>query len=238
MNFIFTKHLKDCFQCYLPDYDTDAIMPFQLATHKTNLKKNVNTLAPLNKPLVGIIEEVNDETVIVSMAYVDKESDEYKKFEDETIKNRKLVSCIKQYATKNKLNYISVWERIIYPIDIIRHELTLFDFIINNLETISSEGNFDIVLINSLQQIVIKNRNPETHFKMVSSEGVITLKRIINEALEITKMKGVLDIIVDSTPNYIITSKNDEIDTTHHMTFLQTLEMLGKQPENSVYINY
>jgi hypothetical protein len=236
VNFIFTEHGKDCFKCYLPDYDIDAIMPFQLATYKTNIKKNINTLAPLNKPLVGIIDEVIDETIIISMAYIDKESLDYKKFEEDSIKNKRLVSCIKQYATRNKLNYINVWEYYIYPIDTIRNEFSLFDYIINHLDNIALEGKFDSKLIESLQQIPIKNSNPITKFKMVSTEGIVKLKKVIKEALDINKFE--LEIILDSTPNYIITSKNEEINSSHHMLFLQTLEKLGKLPENSVFINY
>ena len=99
VNFIFTEHCKDCFKCYLPDYNLNAIMPFQLATLKNSLKKNINTLAPLNKPLVGMIEEITDDIIIISIAYVDKDSALYKTFEEETIKNKRLVGSVKQYTS-------------------------------------------------------------------------------------------------------------------------------------------
>ncbi len=239
VNFIFTEHCKDSFKCYLPDYDTNGIMPFQLATLKTSVKKNINTLAPLNKPLIGSIEEVIDGTIIVSMAYIDKESKDYKDFEDECIKNRILQSHIKKYAVKNNLNYINLWENAIYPIDKKRDTLSLFDYIINNIDEVASNGYLDICLLESLKEITFKTINPITNFKMVSNNGVNTIKNAIKLALEETKLEEFIDVFVDSTPNYYITNKkNQETNPEQHIIFLKALEKFGKNPESSVFINY
>ncbi len=240
VNFIFTEHCKDCFKCYLPDYNINAIMPFQLATLKTNVKKNINTLAPLNKPLIGSIEEVIDGTIIVSMAYIDKESKDYKNFEDECMKNKILVRHIKKYATKNNLNYINLWETAIYPIDKKRETFSLFDYIINNIDEVTNDGHLDIKLLETLKDITFKTTNPITNFKMVSNNGINTIKNAINLALEETNLKDIIEIFVDSTPNYYITNKTDELDfdQNNHLRFLKALEKLGKNPESSVFINY
>ena len=52
--------------------------------------------------------------------------------EEESLKNRQLVSYIKQYAMKNNMNYIDLWIKLMYPINKIRNEFSLFDYIINN----------------------------------------------------------------------------------------------------------
>jgi hypothetical protein len=158
VNFIFTEHCKDCFNCYLTDYNVKAIMPFQLATLRTSLKKNVNTLAPLNKQLVGTIEEIIEDTIIISMAYIDKESIEYKTFEEDTIKNKRLTASVKQYTTKNNMNFNKYWEEKIYPLDILREDSSLFDYINENLDKYNDENYFDESLILSLKQILIKNK--------------------------------------------------------------------------------
>jgi hypothetical protein len=239
VNFIFTEHCKDCFKCYLPDYDIDAIMPFQLATLKTNVKKNINTLAPLNKPFIGSIEEVIDGTIIISMAYIDKDSKDYKDFEDETMKNKILLIHIKKYATKNNLNYITLWENAIYPIDKKRNQSSLFDYIINNMDEVISSGHLDIKLLESLKEITFKTTNTITNFKMVSNNGIITIQDTIMKALEETNLTDLIDIFVDSTPNYYITNKKDQdTDPEQHLMFLKALEKLGKNPESSVFINY
>jgi hypothetical protein len=236
VNFIFTEHCKDCFNCYLTDYNVKAIMPFQLATLRTSLKKNVNTLAPLNKPLVGTIEEIIDDTIIISMAYIDKESIEYKTFEEDTIKNKRLIASVKQYTTKNHMNFNKYWEEKIYPLDILREEKSLFDYINENLDKYNDDKYFDESLILSLKQIIIKNKNPVTKFKMISQSGIDSIKKIINQTFEITKKYTDLYIILESTPNYIISSKNPEIQEKDHIEFLKVLEKLGKNPENLVYI--
>ena len=141
VNFIFTKHHENCFECYLPDYDIIAIMPFQLATQKTSLKyKHVNTLAPLHKPFIGTVEEISDDqTIIISMAFINKDSYEYKEFEENNQKNKCLLSCVKKYAIKNNMNFNQYWENIIYPLDSKKNNFSLFDYIIENIDNIYKE---------------------------------------------------------------------------------------------------
>jgi hypothetical protein len=237
VNFIFTEHDKDCFKCYLPDYDVDAIMPFQLATLKNNLKKNVNTLAPLNKPLIGSIEEIIDNTIIISIAYIDKESLEYKHFEEMNVKNKRLVSSIMQYTTKNKLNFYDFWKNKVHPLDDKRNELSLLDYILENIEELQSNNIFDSILCNSLKQIIVINKHPITKFKMVSLNGVTNIKKIILLALEESNTKDLLDINIETTPIYNIISKDFNIDNSYHDAFFSVLEKLGKLPENSIFVS-
>jgi hypothetical protein len=237
VNFVFTKHLDNCFECYLPDYDMPAIMPFQLATHKTSLKnKSIKTLAPLHKPFVGIVEEISDDnTVIVSRAFIDTGSEDYLLFEDENSKNKQLVTCVKQYAMKNNINYIELWSKLMYPIDQIRNEFSLFDYIINNKETIMNEGNFNPLLLDTLVNITIRTKNPVSKFKLVSMNGIDNIKKNISTALEMSNMNNILDITIDSAPNYLISSKDHSITTDDHMKFIHALEILAKEPQNGIY---
>ncbi len=228
VNFIFTEHGKDCFKCYLTDYDMEAIMPFQLATFKSSIK-SYNSLAPLNKPMIGTVEEINDDNIILSMVFIDKNSSEYKDFENTNIKNKKLVSCIKQYAIKNKTDYIEIWEHYIYPIDNVRRQKTqdnsLFDFIIDNLE--DQMLNFEKDLLDSLQKLNVKNTEIITKFKFVSLEGINMTKQLINQALEETNLKDSIKIMIESTPNYYIKSLNNSTKEDHNL-FLKKLQLLGK----------
>lgn len=237
VNFIFTEHCEDCLKCHLIDFDIDAIMPFQLATLKSTIK-SINTLAPLNKPMIGTVEEINNGDIIVSMVYVDKNSDEYKEFEENNIKNKKLVSIVKRYATSNKLNYVEFWEQTIYPLDMKRtssdDEFSLFDYILTNINSIHTSMQF----ISMLQQLTLSTTIPTTKFKMICQSNIINMKNIINMALTETNLKDHINITVESTPNYIIASKDTSIDTSKHIEFLKVLERLGKDPENLVKIMY
>jgi hypothetical protein len=221
VNFIFTKHQENCFECYLPDYDISAIMPFQLATQKTSLKnKHVNTLAPLLRPFIGTVEDISeDKTIIISMAYIDKDSEEYKIFEDTNNKNKVLLSCVKKYAIKNNYNFNQYWETNIYPIDKKRDDFSLFDYIVEN----HGEINIDRILLESIKNITVKNINPITKFKLVSSNGIQTIKDSINKALIDTNMKNILTISLESPPIYNIYSKEYDITTDDHKLFIDTL---------------
>lgn len=237
VNFIFTKRIDNCFECFLTDYNKKAIMPFHMATQKSNMKnKNINTLAPLNKPLVGTVEEINDDTITISMAFIDKESLEYKLFLEETSKNKVLASNIKKYTTKNNINYIDYWERIIYPIDRMRmenNEFNLFDFILNNIDIID---NLDKSILDSLQSMNLKTNMPNIQFKLVSTKGIINTKKMIELALNMSNTTDILQVNVESAPNYYVSSK-ETIDYTHHNKFLKALENLAKNLENGIYIS-
>lgn len=240
VNFIFTKRIDNCFECYLTDYNKKAIMPFHLATLKSNMKhKNINTLAPLNKPFVGTVEEINDDTITISMAFIDKDSLDYKLFLEETSKNKVLAINVKKYTTKNNINYIDFWEKYIYPLDqirIINNEFNLFDYILNNIDTISHDGVLDKTLLKLLKDINLKSTNQIVKFKLVSTKGIDNIKKIFDTALTMSNTKDLLQIKVDSSPNYYITS-DITINTEHYEKFIQALDSLSKNLENGIYIN-
>ena len=240
VNFIFTKRIDNCFECFLTDYNKKAIMPFHMATLKSNMKhKNINTLAPLNKPLVGIVEEITDDTITISMAFIDKDSLDYKLFLEETSKNKVLASNIKKYTTKNNINYIDYWERIIYPIDKIRmenNEFNLFDYILNNIDIINKDNNLDKSILDALQAISLKTTIPNIKFKLVSTNGIINTQKMIETALIMSNTKDILEVNIESAPNYYVSS-NITIDISYHHKFLQALDNLGKNLENGIYLS-
>ncbi len=217
VNFIFTEHMADCFKCHLLDYDADAIMPLRLATTKNSIK-SPKTLAPLNKPMVGVVEEINDDNIIISMAYVDRESDEYKEFETQNDQTKKMVSVIKKYATMNKKNYVEYWEETIYPLDMQRPDDTsLFDHVFDSIDILDTQ------LVMMLQALTMKRISSLTHFKMISNSGINNMKKIIEKSLDDTNMRGKISITMETPPNFIISSIYDSIDEKMHMEFKQKL---------------
>ena len=232
VNFIFTNRIDNCFECFLTDYNKKAIMPFHLATQKSNLKnKSVNTLAPLNKPLIGEVEEINDDTIIISMAFINKESLEYKLFVEESSKNKLIISSVKRYTTKNNINYISYWEEHIYPIDIERHhqeeQISLFDYILK-------VGKLETSILDYLQENDRKTTIPNIKFKLVSTNGTNTIKQMIKQALINSNTTDILEVNIESSPNYYVSSKVTT-DNSHHNKFLQELEKLSKNLDNNIF---
>jgi hypothetical protein len=240
VNFIFTDRLDNCFECFLTDFNKKAVMPFHMATQKSNMKhKNINTLAPLNKPLIGIVEEILDDVIIVSMAFIDKESIDYKLFLEETSKNKVLAINVRKYTTKNNLDYNTYWEKVIYPIDKMRletNEFNLFDYILNNVDIISQDGNLDKSIIETLSNINLKTAIPSIKFKLVSTNGIDNIKKMIDTALDISNTKDVLEVMIESAPNYYVSSKETS-DTSYHHKFIGALENLAKNLENNIYVS-
>ena len=241
VNFMFINRSENCFECILTDYNNKkAVMPFHMATMKSNMKhKNINTLAPLNKPFVGIVEDIIDDTIIVSMAFIDKDALEYKLFLEETSKNKVLAINVRKYTTKNNISYNDYWERVIYPIDRMRmetNEFNLFDYILNNIESISQDGNLDKSIIETLSNISLKTTVPSIKFKLVSTNGIYNIKKMIDIALEISNTKDILEVMIESAPNYFVLSK-ETTDTIPHKKFIDALENLAKNLENNIHIS-
>jgi hypothetical protein len=241
VNFMFTNKLDNCFECHLTDFNKKAIMPFHMATQKSNMKhKSINTLAPLNKPLIGIVEEIIDDTIIVSMAFIDKESLDYKLFLEETSKNKILAINIKKYTTKNNINYNDYWEKSIFPIDKLRteteNEFNLFDYILNNVDIIAKEGFLDKSILDTLTSVNLKTIVPTIKFKLVSTNGIENTKKMIDIALTKSNTKDILEVMIDASPNYYVSSR-ETIDTTPHEKFISALQELAKNQENNIHIS-
>lgn len=240
VNFMFTNRLDNCFECYLTDFNKKAVMPFHMATQKSNMKhKSINTLAPLNKPLIGIVEDIIDDTIIVSMAFVDKDALDYKLFLEETSKNKILAINVRKYTTKNNISYIDYWQRAIYPIDRMRienNEFNLFDYILNNVDSISKEGFLDKSIIDTLANINLKTIVPTVKFKLVSTNGINNIKNMIDTALTISNTKDILEVMIESAPIYYVSSK-ETTDTLPHMKFIDALEKISKNLENNIHFS-
>ncbi len=232
VNFIFTNRIDNCFECFLTDYNKKALMPFHLATQKSNLKnKNINTLAPLNKPLIGTVEEIIDDTIIVSMAFIDENALDYKLFIEESSKNKLVISSVKRYTTKNNIDYVNYWEQHIYPIDRQRldeeDEFSLFDYI---LKTKTVETS----ILDYLQRSETKTIIPNMKFKLVSTIGINNIKHMIQLALNNTNTTDILDVNIESSPNYYVSSKTTT-DFSYHNKFLQELQKLSNNIDNNIY---
>jgi hypothetical protein len=222
VNFIFTEHMEDCFKCYLSDYGVDAIMPLHLATTKTSIK-SPKSLAPLNKPMVGIVEEINDDNIIISMAYVDRESDEYKDFETTNDQTKRMISVVKKYAIMNKKNYVEYWEQTFYPIDMTRPDDTsLFDHVFDSVDVLDQQ------LVMMLQALMMKRTIQPTRFKMISHSGINVVKQSIDTALDATGLRGKISIVMETPPQFIITSNDETTDETYHTAFKDKLIEIGK----------
>ena len=116
VNFIFTDRNEHTLTCLLTDYDINAIMPLSLITTKKKIR-SINKLTPLNKPLIGFIDNIDQDIITLSLAYNDIESESYKKLLDDNIYLFQLRKKINQYCHINNIQLYIILEKYIYPLD-------------------------------------------------------------------------------------------------------------------------
>jgi translation initiation factor 2 alpha subunit (eIF-2alpha) len=117
------------------------------------------------------------------------------------------------------------------------NEFNLFDYILNNIDTISKEGHLDKHILDTLTNLNMKTSLPNIKFKLVSTNGIENIKKMIDLALDISNTKDILDIMIETPPNYYVTSKKTT-DISNYTKFITALENLSKNVENNIYFNY
>jgi hypothetical protein len=86
----------------------------------------------------------------------------------------------------------------------------------------------DQQLVMMLQALMLKKTISPTRFKMVSPSGVTSVKQSIDTALDATGLRGKISIVMETPPQFIITSNDETIDETHHTAFKAKLTEIGK----------
>ena len=244
VNFIFTSRDKDILNCYLVDYNLPAVMPHRFATLKKKVK-GWNKIAPLNKPLVGTVEEVgtdNPPTIIISIAYINKEDSDYIDFTKKTNNNNSLLSIFKKWSFSNGKNSDSflkeLWEKTIHPLDNIRtqsSDLSLYDFINQNRNLINCDSDLYNFIITSLDEY-----NREKNSKIISDIGIVSVGGIentielINETINETQLD--INVLVDSVPNYKVVSDSVNINKANHSHFISILKEKSQKYNPPIYI--
>ena len=233
VNFKAIKRKDGFFECFLTDYNLECSMPFNYTTQRKRVK-SWNKLVPLNKEMIGYTEEVEENNIIISIAYIDEEEEVYKKFLVEKSENNKLKSIFTKYSFSNNLNLKELWGKYIYPLDLKRvnkSKLTLYNYVIKNsnkfndklLEYFTKEIND----FNSINYLI------ETNIGLISFDGVSTIQKIINETMDELELK--LKIIVQNVPNYKIISNDKIITKDDHNNFIKLLNT--KIKDKNIFLN-
>jgi hypothetical protein len=126
VNFIFTEHKNDYLCCKLTDYDLNCIMTFQCLTNKKKIK-SLRSLAPLNKEMIGMIENISDDNIELNLININKKSDNYNIFLENNQKNHILKKNINQYVHKYNKDINFILNNFIYTL---KSELNYLDQIL------------------------------------------------------------------------------------------------------------
>ena len=236
INFIFTSREETILYCHLIDYDIDAIMHYKFLTSKKKIK-SINKLAPLNKPLIGLVESIDDGVVSLNLVHVDNTSDEYKLHERNNNSLYFLKKILRQYSKKNNIDYANIMVNHIFPLDIMRveqkSEHNLLDYIVENNMNITDE---------ILRQYIIESyeifNNPKTFeiitdFKFISTGGVEYTKLFFQEI--ISNYQDV-DINILTSPTYQIYSNTNRVSKDTHKNIMDLIKEKSKTFEPKVFV--
>ena len=222
------------FECILIDYDLLATLPFKYATQKKKIN-TWNKILPLNKEIIGYTEEIEENNIVLSICFLDQNDECYKNFLIEKSENFKLKSIFKKYSFSKNEDFKNLWEKYIYPLDTKRLKkkkiLTLYQYVLKN-SCIFHDELLEF-FNNEINKINANENKISTNIGIISFEGVSTIKKIINEILNETKLK--LDIILSNVPNYKITSNHPSIKLEDHKEFINLLKT--KVKNKNIFLN-
>ena len=239
VNFIFTKRSEDKFSIYLLDYDLEGFMLPNEATLKKKVR-NWKNIAPLNTPLIASVKEVMlGDTIIVhiTMAYLDKESEEYIEFVNNNDKNKKIKSIVNTLSNLRNCSIENILEQIIYPIDKIKKDTNLYDFINENKDELYKNLTEDEV--SKISKYFISNKDPykiTSKFKIISLGGVNNTKDIIKRSLE--KFKYDVNIKLNCVPNFEMISNSVEVTNENHKEIIDEMIKIGKTKDPKSLVSY
>ena len=198
INFIFTEYHDNYIQCYLIDYDLDAIMTFKCLTKKKKIK-SLKSLAPLNKPTIGLIENIDGDNIELNVININVNDNVYDHFIECNKKNNILKKLINQYSHKFNVNIDNILNQYIYIL-----KDNYFDNIINS--------NND----NDFYKFVRKNNNLESvnsnkiYFQIYSYNDINDVKNLFQNAIDSINLKNIK--IIQPKISYYMVSSNSNLD--------------------------
>ena len=236
VNFVFTDRNEHILSCVLTDYGIDAIMPLSLLTTRKKIR-SINKLSPLDKPMIGFVDNIDDGVVTLSLAYNDPDCDEYKQLLDTNTYLVQLRKKINQYSHINNIPVDTILKNNIYPFDDDRIECNstdnLYMYIINNIDKLYDESFSQFLIEGHKDFISTDSRMHETKFKFISTGGVNHTKEIFSKLLE--KYTD-LNVNIISTPEYRIFSQDTIKNRELQQQFISELKEMSNTYKPNIHV--
>lgn len=236
VNFIFTDRNEHTLSCLLTDYDINAMMPLNLITTKKKIR-SINKLTPLNKPMIGFVDNIDDGVITLSLAYNDPDSDIYKQLLDDNVYLFELRKKINQYCHINNIPSYTILEKYIYPLDKERIENNssdnLYMYIVNNISE-QYDDEFSQFFLESYKDFIsTDSRVFETKFKFISTGGVNHTRQIFSKLLE---KYSDLNVNIISTPEYRIFSQDTIKNRELQQQFINELKDISNTYKPIIHV--
>lgn len=201
VNFIFTEHKDDYLCCKLTEYDLNCIMTFQCLTSKKKIK-SLKSLAPLNKEMIGIIENIDNDNIELNLININKNSEDYINFIELNKSNHVLKKYINQFIHKYNKNLNTIVENYIYTLDSSDSSSSFFDQIL--------ESNLDNDFYNFVKNNFKSNENKSNELKLnIKCYGNINdVIKLFDQTIDQLNINDI-NIIQSKLSEYIISSNNN-----------------------------
>ena len=198
INFIFTEHKDDYLSCKLTDYDLDCIMTFQCLTSKKKIK-SLKSLAPLNKEMIGIIENIDNDNIELNLININKNSDNYNDFLKLNQDNHVLKKYINQYIHKYKKDINNILKNYIYIME-------LESSYLNQIVDSNVENEFYNFIKNNFKSNEIKSNELKLNIKCYGD--INNVIKLLDETIEQSNLND-LNIIQSKLSEYSVSSNNN-----------------------------
>tara|TARA_B100001121_G_scaffold169484_1_gene147974 strand:+ start:4517 stop:5230 length:714 start_codon:yes stop_codon:yes gene_type:complete len=200
INFIFTEHKDDYLCCNLTDYDLDCIMTFQCLTSKKKIK-SLKSLAPLNKEMIGIIENIDDDNIELNLININKNSDDYNNFIQLNQNNHVLKKYINQFTHKYNKDLDIILENYIYSLNNNSNSSYLNQIVESNID-----NDFYKFVKNNFKSNEIKSNELKLNIKCYGD--INNVIKLFDETLEQLSISD-LNIIQSKLSEYIVSSNHN-----------------------------
>ena len=211
VNFIFTEHRDDYLSCYLTEYDLNAIMTFQCLTSKKKIK-SLKSLAPINKEMIGMIENIDGNNIELNIININKKSEDYEIFMDNKLNNHTLKKLINQYSHKYNVNLNSILNNYIYNLDI-------DDNILDTIMKSETNNDFYDFVRNNVKLQEVKSNELKLNIKCYGDINDIiklfdeTIDDSMNNSMNNSNINDI-NITQSKISEYVVTS-NNKLDNFH-----------------------
>lgn len=199
INFIFTDHKDNYLICKLVDYELDCIMTYKCLTSKKKIK-SLKSLAPLNKEMIGIIENIDNNNIEINLININKNTEEYELFLKNNKKNNILKVLINQYSHKFNININKIIEKYLYNIKL--ENITYLDYI---LKTEIKNDFYNFIKKNTKNDINKKNK---LKVNIKCYNDINNVIKLFDDTINMSNINDI-NIIQSKISEYLVTSNNN-----------------------------
>tara|TARA_B110000908_G_scaffold172090_1_gene237545 strand:+ start:1697 stop:2449 length:753 start_codon:yes stop_codon:yes gene_type:complete len=205
------------------DYNLTGFIPIKNLTKKKRIKK-INKIAPMKKVIPAIVDTIDGVIIILTRLNISKDSDEYKRWQDDMFTSNKIRSLI-NYMKINDITSDIILKNIIYPSQSNWDKKeTLFDYIKDNYGNLDLKMNVSVLLKKFMDNTNhVKKTIYKTRFGLIATENVSDM---INKIEPVVKKYNHLSIVIENCPYFLINSDSYNSKKDDHSNFLKELDSL------------